>query len=408
MANTLLTPTIISKRALIQLDNNLVMGNMVYRDYEAEFGPSKIGDTISIRRPVQFSVTDGATLNLSDVQEGKLTLQINSQKHVGFTFPSTDLTLTIDDFDNRYIKPAMIQLANAVDTALMGLYKDVWNWVGTPGQLINSYQDWSLAPQRLDNGAVPSDNRMGILTPNDWYAMTGSLSGLFNPAMVAAAVKDGAVPDLGGISIYKTQNILTHTFGTFAGTPLINGASQVSTYASVKDTMTQNLITDGWSSGATSLKRGDSFTIAGVYAVNPVTKSTQDYLQQFVVTADISDTTGNITMVVSPALILTGPYQTVSAAPADNAAITMLGATGGLYRQNMAFHKNAFALAMVPFQEAPSGSGVAQSTERYKGLAATFTRGYDITNFREVYRFDVLFGVKAIDPRLASRVSGTA
>lgn len=408
MANTLLTPTIISKRALIQLDNNLVMGNLVYRDYESEFGPSKIGDTISIRRPVQFQVTDGVTLNLSDVQEGKLTLQINSQKHIGFSFPSSDLTLTIDAFEERYIKPAMIRLANQVDQDLMLLYRDVYNWVGTPGQLINSYQDWSLAPQRLDNQAVPTDKRSGLLSPDDWYPMTGSLSGLFNPAMVAAAVKDGAVPDLGGINIYKTQNVLTHTFGTFSGTPLVNGAGQVSTYAAVKDTMTQNLITDGWGSGVTALKKGDSFTLAGVFGVNPVTKAPQSYLQQFVVTADISDTAGNITMVISPAIITSGAYQTVSAAPADNAAITMLGTTGGLYRQNMAFHKNAFALAMVPYEEAPSGSGVAQSTERYKGLAATFTRGYDITNFREVYRFDLLYGVRAIDPRLATRVSGTA
>lgn len=408
MANTILTPTIIAKEALLQLENNLVMGEMVYRDYESEFGASKIGDTVTLRRPVQFQATDGPTINLQDVQEGSLTLKISQHKTVGFSFPSKDLTLTIEKFSERYVTPAMIQIANAVDVALMGLYSDLNNWVGTPGQTINSYNDWSLAPLRLDNNAVPMDRRMGVLTPTDWHATASSLTGVYVQELAKAAITRAKLPDLGGIDVYKTQNIVAHTFGTFTATGVVNGANQVSTYASVKDTMIQGLITNGWTSGGTSLAKGDTFTIANVFAVNPVTKATQDFLQQFVVTAAISDTLGSMTPLIYPAIITSGPYQTVDSAPANGAALTMLGASNTKYRQNMAFHKNCFALAVVPFAEASPGSGVAQSTERNNGLAATFTRFYDGTNFREVYRFDCLFGVKTIDPRLGVRVSGSA
>ncbi len=151
----------------MQLENNCVMGRLVYRDYEDEF--VKVGSSISIRRPVQFTVTDGATLEKQDVTEGKFTLSVDKQKHVGWSFRSDDLTLTIEEYSERYIKPAAIQLANKIDADLCALYKDVWNWTGTLGSVntINSFSDFAKGPQRLDEGAVPSDDRRAVLAPAD-------------------------------------------------------------------------------------------------------------------------------------------------------------------------------------------------------------------------------------------------
>lgn len=406
MADTILTPTVIAKEALVQLDNALVMGNQVYRDYETEFTEQKIGSSVTIRKPVQFSVTDGATLSLQDTEEGSLTLSVDKRKHVGFDFPTVDLTLKIDSFSERYIKPAMIQLANQVDRDLLALYKQVPSWVGVPGNTIDAFSDWSVGLQRLDEFAVPNDgNRMGIVTPTDWYGLANSFTGSYVERIAAGAIEKARLPMLGGSDVYMGQNVATHTVGTKAGTPLINGANQNVTYASSLTTNTQSLITDGWTASSAILKEGDVFTIANVNAVNPVTKATLNFARQFRVVSDISaDGSGNATLTISPAIITSGPYQTVDAAPADNAAITVVGTASTNYRQNMLFHKNAFALCMVPLKEPANAKTSRQS---YKGLSVRYVTDYDITNDREIYRFDILYGVKAIDDRLATRISGT-
>ena len=408
MADVILSPTIIAKEALVQLDNALVMGNQVHRDYETEFTEQKIGSSVTIRKPVQFSVSDGATLDLQDTQEGSLTLSVDKRKHVAFDFPSVDLTLKIDMFSERYIKPAMIQLANQVDSDLLALYKQVPNWVGDAGQTINSFSDWSKGLERLDEFGVPNDgNRTGMVTPTDYYGLANSFTGAYVESISKGAIEKARLPMLGGSDVYMAQNVQTHTVGAHGGTPLIRGASQSTTYASSLNTDTMDLVTDGWTTNS-GLKEGDVFTISGVYAVNPVTKATLSFLRQFRI---VSNVTTNVsaasatTISISPAIITSGPYQNVSAAPSNDTAITMMGTASTGYRQNMLFHKNAFALVTVPLKAPASAKSSRQS---YKGLNVRYVTDYDITNDREIYRFDVLYGVKAIDPRLATRISGTS
>lgn len=407
MADVILSPTIIAKEALVQLDNALVMGNNVHRDYETEFTEQKIGSSVTIRKPVQFSVSDGATLDLQDTQEGSLTLSVDKRKHVAFDFPSVDLTLKIDMFSERYIKPAMIQLANQVDSDLLALYKQVPNWVGTAGQTINSFSDWSVGLERLDEFAVPNDgNRVGMVTPTDYYGLANSFTGSYVERIAAGAIEKAKLPMIGGSDVWMAQNVQTHTVGAHGGTPLIRGASQSTTYASSLTTDTMDLVTDGWTTNS-GLKEGDVFTISGVYAVNPITKATLNFLRQFRI---VSNVTTNVsaasatTISISPAIITSGPYQNVSAAPANDTAITVIGTASTGYRQNMVFHKNAFALVTVPLKAPASAKSSRQS---YKGLSVRYVTDYDITNDREIYRFDVLYGVKCIDPRLATRISGT-
>ena len=413
MANAVKTVSMIAKEATMILENELVMAKLVHRGYQEEYGKNpngyKIGSTITIRKPTDFTVRDGATASNQDVTEGSTTLVVNKQKGIDFQFTSQELALEMNQLSERVIRPAMVQLANQVDRDIMALYSSVPGWVGTPGQTIDSFADFFKGPERLNELAVPMNDRSAILSPADEAAMLGSQTALYIQQAASGAYRDGRLGMIGGVDTYMSQNVPTHTVGVATGTPLVNGASQTSTYASVKDTYTQSLVTDGWTNSTTGiLKAGDVITIAGVFAVNPVTKATLPFLRQFTVTADADSgaTTGPATLTITPPIITSGAFQTASAAPADNAAITVVGTGGTGYRQNMVFHKNAFALVTVPM-EAPQGA-VNVSRQSYKGINARLVPYYDGANDVSKWRLDILYGVKAIDPRLAVRLSGTA
>lgn len=412
MANTVKTVSMIAKEAVMILENNLVMAKQVHRGYDEEYAQNpngyKIGTTITIRKPMDFTVRDGAVASNQDVTEGSTTLVVNKQKGIDFQFTSQELTLSMNQLSERVIQPAMVQLANQIDRDLMGLYQSVPSWVGTPGNVVNSYADFSKAPERLDEFAVPMANRSAVLSPSDNWGMLGSQTGLFITDAAKGAYRSGSLGEIGGVDTFQAQNVPTHVVGVATGTPLVNGANQNVTYDTVKDTGTQSLITDGWTNSITGiLKAGDVFTIAGVFAVNPVTKATLPFLRQFSVVADVDSgaSTGPATLTITPPIIASGAQQTVSAAPADNAAITVLGTGGTGYRQNLVFHKNAFALVTVPMEK-PEGA-VNVSRQTYKGINVRLVPYYDGTNDISKWRLDVLYGVKAIDPRLATRLSGT-
>jgi hypothetical protein len=406
---------VFAKESLRILENNLVMTKKVHTDYDSEFNQNingyKKGDTISIRRPADFTVREGASRSVQDVVEGSTTMTIDTQIGVDVDFTSKEMTLDIDasGVRERVLKPAMIQLANRIDTAIMGLYKYVPNWSGTPGQVINSFADFGKAPERMDELAIPQDPRCAVLSPADHWGLLGSQTSLYMSDVAKSAYRMANLGMIGGVDTYMAQNVPTHTVGVATGTPLVNGGSQAVAYTAVKDTYSQSLITDGWTNSTTGiLKAGDVFTIANVFAVNPVTKATLPFLRQFTVLADANSgaSTGPATLSISPPIITSGSQQTVSAAPADNAAITVMGTGGTGYRQNLMFHKNAFAFASVPMKMPEAVyNGSRQS---YKGISIRLIPTYDSTDDIAGWRYDVLFGVKAIDPRLAIRASGTA
>ena len=402
MANTIITPSIIAKVGLAQLENNLVMGKKVYRDYTREF--VKVGDTISVRRPVKFVANDGAVAINQDVVEGKFSLAMDARKHVSWSFSTQDLTLSIEEYNERYIKPAAIALANQIDYDLCGLYQKVWNWVGTPTSPVDSFSDFAKAPRRLDEGAVPQDMRSAVLSPADAWGLVGSQTALYMQDVARGAYRSGDIGNIAGVSTAMDQNIRMHTNGAAAGGGLVNGANQNVTYATSKDTNTQSLITDDWTS-STTFKAGDVFTIADVYAVNPVSKQSTGVLQQFVIQADITATATDCTLSIAPAIITSGPYQTVDSVPANDAAITMVGTGSTQYAQNLVFHKNAFALVMADL-EMPDGA-VFKARESHNGYSMRVIKYYDGEMDEDKIRLDVLYGVKAIYPDLAVRLSGT-
>jgi len=414
MANTVVTPSMIAKEALFQLENNLVFGNLSYRAYEKEFSGGQ-GSTVSIRKPVKFYTADGATRVNQDVEEKTTNVVVDQRKHVSWKFATQDLTLSIESYSERYIKPAMVTLANTIDKAGATLYRSVWNSVGTPGTTPATFAAVASAAQRLDEMAVPTDMRRMAVNPAARYAIAGNQTTLNAVGDKSkTAYQRAEVGEVAMFEMFSTQNIVNHTVGVATGTPLINGAAQNVTYAAATGSnWSQSLITDGWTNSTTGIvKAGDVFTIAGVYAVNPVPgegttgKTVLPYLQQFTVLADANSgaTTGPATLTISPPIITSGPFQTVSAAPADNAAMTVLGTGGTSYPQNIGFQQNAFALVTVPL-EMPDGAAF-KARESANGLSVRVVKDYDIANDEDIIRIDVLYGWKAIYPDLAVRLWG--
>ena len=419
MANALKVQSIIAREALVIIDNTLSgLIDSFHRDQEGEFNKNingyKIGDTITVRKPADFTVRTTSTRSAQDIVEGSTTIQVNKIAGVDFDLTTTEQTLTIENREgvaglrDRVIMPAAINIVNAiVYDCMQEFYRSTYNYVGTPGTRITTYAGFSKGPERLDEMAVPQDRRFGALNPNDNWGLLGGQTALYITDAAKGAYRDGSLGNIGGVETYSSGVLPTHTVGPLGGAPLINGAAQNVTFVTAKDTWAQSLITDGWTAAAAArLNRGDVFTIANVFAVNPKTRATLNFLQQFVVNADVSsDGAGNLTANISPPIIISGPHQTVNAAPADNAAITVLGTAATNYRQNLIYHKNAFALVVVPMA-IPAGS-VDHVRESFKGLSVKVGPSYDGTNDVSGWRMDALYGRRAIDMRLATRVAGT-
>ena len=415
MANRTLTADIIAKEAVMLLDNELVMAKKVFRGYENEFSKNvngyEVGETVSIRKPTDFTVRDGAVASAQDVVEGKTSITINKYKGIDFKFSSRDLTLNISELSQRVIKPAMVQLANQIDTDLMALYKDVPNWVGTPGQSINSYADFSKGPRRLDQYAIPTDGRCAVLSPDDHWDLLGSQTSLYIQDAAKGAYRKGSLGEIGGVDTYMSQNVPLHTTGNYAGPVLIDLSITSATlaYDTIKDTNVQTIHMDGFTTAAAVVKAGDVFTIDGVYAVNPVTKARLPFLKQFTVTADATMSANEGDLIISPAMIWTGAFKNVDVvgvSDLNNQPVTFLGSQSTGYVQNLMFRESAFAFVSVPLVAPPGAVDV--SRQSYKGLNVRVVPYYDGTNDVSNWRLDVLYGCKTIDPRQALRASGTA
>ena len=410
MANTTLTADVIAKEALAILDNELGWLKKLHRAHESEYSETvngyKKGSTISIRRPADFTVRSGATMDLQDSIEGKTTLVVDQQIGVDFNFTSTDLTLSMNDISERVVRPAMTNIINhmANDVATQ-MYRGAYNWVGTAGQTVDAFTDFLKSVERLDEMAVPMNERCAILSPADYTGFLGALPASFYPKSNDGFLRSGYLGKIAGVETYMSQVTPTHTRGTAVTNTLdISGASQSVSYDTAKNTWTQSLSVDQQTNK--TLKAGDVFTIADVYMVNPKTKAATDILQQFVVTADQTlETSGTSTITISPPIIISGPHQTVDAAPATNAAVTLKGALSTSYKQNMVFHKNSMSLAVVPM-ELPQGANNA-SRQSANGFSVRVVPVYDGINDVSKWRLDLLYGRKLIDPRLITRLSGT-
>ena len=388
MANTILTPTAVTREALRVLHQKLNFVGTITRDYDDSFARqgAKIGDTLKIRLPNQYTVRSGATLSALDTTESTVDLKVQTQKGVDLNFTSVDLTLALDDFSERILEPAMAVLAATIEADAMTMYKDVWNQVDNQGAAA-SFTKVLQARKVLVDNLAPLNGRTCNLNTQDNVDMVDALKGLFNDqTTISKQNREGYMGRTAGFDFMENTLWPSHPRSAANASYLVNGAGQTGSTLTV-DT------------GANAPAQGDVFTISGVFRVHPETKQSTGVLQQFVVGPSATTTSWPI----SPAIVTSGATQNVSGAPADNAAITVSGTASVNYGLSMAYQKGAFAFATADMV-LPRGVDFA-AREAYDGVSMRIVRQYDINADKFPCRLDVLYGFKTIRPQLACRLA---
>jgi hypothetical protein len=401
MANSILTIDMITRKALQILENNLVVTRNVNRQYDDSFAVegAKIGSTLRIRLPDRALVTDGAALQVQDDNEQYTTLTVSSQKHIGINFTSAELTMQLDDFAERVLKPRISQLASSVDAQVVSdSYKSIYQSVGTPGTTPASSLVLLQGLQKLNEMATPMAQRYATVNPAANANLVEGLKGLFNPTdVVSRQFKSGLMGEgvLGYEEINMSQSIVNHTNGDWGTTITSTGTLSTQGQATLPISFTGSSKT--W-------KVGDVFTIANVYSVNPQTRQSTGALQQFTVTADLTaSSTG--TLSISPAIYTSAhALATVDSFPQASAAVTMLGTAATAYPQNLIYHKDAITFATADLIM-PQGVDMS-SRQVHNGISLRIVRQYDINNDRLPCRVDVLFGSSVIRAPMAARLWG--
>lgn len=415
MANQFVNPTWVMLATTRRLVNNLRFGNNVDRSYDGQYkqAGAKVGDTVKARLPQRYLLTRGAGLVRQDVTDQTVDIRITDQNHVGLDFSMWHLTLNVDQYKPRYLDPAVDVIVNGFDyDGMSRMYQESFHTVGTPAVVPGSTgtlpqaatETYLLATTKLHDAAVPEDDRRAVISPRMHMYLTNGVMTLFNPAMnISKQYRTGqfAAEALGVAKWFMAQNVATHTIGALGGTPLTNGASQTGS----------NLVTDGWTAAAaTRLKKGDVIQIADVYAINPMNRQSTGVLADFVVTADTaSDGSGNMTIPIYPSIIGPGQqFQTVSALPADGAAITTFGHASShankLTPQGLIFRKEAYVAVMADLEK-PGGLWVSERVSSAAlGVSIRLLKDYNIESDSSPARMDIIYGWKAVRPEMACRV----
>jgi hypothetical protein len=388
----------ITRKALEILENNLVLTRTVNRQYDDSFAVegAKIGSTLRIRLPDRALVTDGAALQVQDDNEQYTTLTVSSQKHIGVNFTTAELTMQLDDFAERVLKPRISQLASSIDADVANSFKYIGNSVGTPGTTPATSLVLLQAQQKLNENAAVMSPRYATVNPAANASLIEGMKGLFNPvSAISKQFKNGIFGEgiLGYDELNMSQSIKQFTTGSRTGTVTVS--SSVTTEGSTTIVLT--------GLGSTTIKAGDVFTIANVYAVNPQTRESTGSLYQFVALADVTAST-TATVTVAAMYSATQALATVDALPVASATVTFLGAASTQYPQNLIYHKDAIAFATADLL-LPQGVDMA-SRQVHNGISLRVVRQYDINNDRLPCRIDVLYGYSVIRPQMAVRLWG--
>jgi hypothetical protein len=395
MANTILTPQMITREALRVLHQKLNFVGNINRQYDDSFAKTgaKIGDTLKLRLPIQYTVRSGKTLATQDTVENQVPLTVGTQKGVDVNFSSAELTLSLDDFSQRILEPAMSVLAANIEADAMSMLLDVYNAVNNVGNAITLKQILNGRKMLNDNLAPMDNNRTALLNTQDNVDLVDALKGLFQDSSeVSRQYREGKMGRSAGFDFYENTLIPTQQTGTAATTTgyTVNGAVTANGSSSVVV-----------ASGTTTFKKGDIITFAGCNRVHPETKADTGTAQQFVVTADYAGGAG--TMQIAPAIYTSGGMQNVTSGGIPNgAAISKVGAANTVYKPSLVFHQDAFAFATADLV-LPKGVDFA-AREVFDGISIRIVRAYDINNDNLPCRIDVLYGYKTIRPQLACRI----
>jgi hypothetical protein len=391
----------ITRKALEILENNLVITRNVNRQYDDSYAVegAKIGTTLRIRLPDRALVTDGAALQVQDDNEQFTTLTVASQKHIGVNFTTAEMTMQLDDFAERVLKPRISQLASSIDADVANSFNSIYQSVGTPGTTPGTSLVLLQAQQKLNEAAAGMSPRYATVNPAANAALVEGMKGLFNPvSTISKQFKSGLMGEgiLGYDELAMSQSIKQFTTGSRSG------AHTVTTTVSAQGT--SSIAITG--TGSQTIKKGDVFTIANVYSVNPQTRESTGSLQQFVVTEDVAASGGAYAAVkISPAIYTSSvALATVDSFPQSGAAVTFLGGASSQYPQNLVYHRDSIAFATADLL-LPQGVDMA-SRQVHNGISMRVVRQYDINNDRMPCRIDVLYGYSVIRPQMAVRLWG--
>jgi len=402
VSNSILTIDMITRKALEILENNLVLTRNVNRQYDDSFAVegAKIGSTLRIRLPDRALVTDGAALQVQDDNEQFTTLTVASQKHIGVNFTSAELTMQLDDFAERVLKPRISQLASSIDADVANAYKTIGNSVGTPGTTPSTSLVLLQAQQKLNENAAVMSPRYATVNPAANAGLVEGMKGLFNPTdTISKQFKNGMMGTgvLGFDEINMSQSIKQHLTGTRDASASTTVGATVTSEGATTITLSQGSVT-------TTINAGDVFTVADCYAVNPQTRESTGSLFQFVALANATAVAGTWTVTVAPMYSASNALATVNVLPVSGKTVTFLGAANSQYAQNLVYHKDAITFATADLL-LPQGVDMAARAV-HNGISLRVVRQYDINNDRMPCRIDVLYGYSTIRPQMAARIWG--
>lgn len=409
--NQFLTTSQVLQRSLPVLRNELTFSKHVYTQYSDQFARegAKVGAIVTARKPPKYRGRYGNAIDVEDIQETPVPVVCDKLFGVDLEYDDVALTLTMDNFQERYIDGVMARIANEIDFTGMQLYKDIYNFVGVPNAILSARIDYLNLGVKLDNSATPRrgrDSRVAVISPQMQASLADTQATLFNKTtLIAEQYETGEMGFALGWQFAMDQNTAAHVIGTEGGVVLVNGPNQTGS-SIIADTATASIVNWG--------RQGDIITFAGVFGIIPNTATktgggvSTGQLQQFVLTSDIdSDGAGNITFLISPPIITTGAFQTVTASPADNAAVLVFGASstfaGLTIKNGLCFHQQAFTRVMV---DLPVPGGVdmgGRIRDRASGLAMRLVRAYDIRGNSRPTRVEALWGWSTLYPEWAAR-----
>ena len=409
-ANTLLTISMISRDAAMVLGNTLDLAKRVNRDHDQDFGvkAAQIGQTINVRRPIRPTVRTGSVVDIQAITETYSPLSFTNPAGTDYALTSQELTFSVEDYFDKVVKPSVARIASQIEADGQALINQFYGAVGTPGTALTGGASGTALPAitkalaLLNKNDAPRENdRKTLLNDPDFNGVlaTSNLTYFHPGAEVSANYTEGYQGRFSSFEVFMNQLVQAHTVGTYGGFPVVATTVPANSVWSTSST----IATSGWTSGATTLNAGDVFTIAGVYMVNPQTKQTLTTLQQFSVANTISDTSGAITLTVYPAVVTTGGFQNVSAAPASGAAINVLGASGAVSQQALAFDRDAIMLAAKELMPYSVGIGKT-TTDDQTMIPIRVQQMPDIRTNQEILRFDVMYAWATLYSQLAVRI----
>lgn len=412
MANSILTPTAITREALRVLHQKLNFVGNVNRQYDDRFAQTgaKIGTSLNVRMPSKYSVRTGASLSAQDHVERSTPLTVSSQYGVDVSFTTVELTMQLDDFSKRIIEPAMAQLAAKIESdALSVAYKSVANYVNASTDGLLTYKRFHQAGQKITENLGPLSSRAALLSPFSKVEFMDATKAVFHAQdNLQKQFRDGIMLKTGGFDVYENTLLPSHTTGSLAGSPLTNGTT-LGTSTTTNAWSSQTTLSIDGATSATTLKAGDIITLSGVYDVHPESKVNTGKLKTFVVQSDVTLTTQATAydVVVKPALIYGSGngFQNCAlsgVANTDGLTVTRIGAVSSAFGQDLFFHEDAFVFATADLEDV-SRYGAWGGRESMDGISMRIARQYAIGTDTVPCRIDVLWGFAPLYPELAVR-----